>query len=227
MMVRSANGRKYLVVGPADAGLRSESQRLTLLAIAEFKKAGISDPSQIQISTMIGQCVRTVRRAIQRLEQLKLLIVTERFHASGHQLSHQYLITKEGRRLVTKISRLGGLQDGLLGHNHVRHVADSFTLPEGGTSCPPPKDVCLLSVEQLQVTKLLAKKDHPAAKEMLRELPLEAAQQLLDELRGKLNQGEVANPLGYLFSLKKAFIKGTYRPVHAGDGAAARKNPQS
>jgi len=221
MKVRSESGRVYEIVDKASTPMPN-SYIAVIWGIMEFARAEVFDPSYSQLTKLTGVNTRTIQRAVVSLEQRAHLEVIERFSSSGHQISHRYRISESGVRVAAIAGKLGSLVEvsatGML-------TEQPIVLQKASAGCLPPNDVDVDVEKQLLLTSKLTGGEPAMARNMLAHIPIDQAQMIADELRGRMAMGGIKNPLGYLAKMILAYDEGNFKPIMAGKGAEARTAP--
>ncbi|MCC6208792.1 MAG: helix-turn-helix domain-containing protein [Gammaproteobacteria bacterium] len=204
--------------------------KLVLLSLADAADDhGVCWPSVPTVARKCRISPRTVRRIILMLVALGLLFIETRLRPNESRTSNRYVLAMRGdtvsRAPVTDDSTPGQRCQGAP-DTHDRPRTTKRTVTE-----PPPQDPESMSLAPVIVTsadpgggdlhdlvypKDLIDAERAAVKTMLDGLPSELAQQLLDELAGRMASGKIhGSPLAYLRGLIKRARRGTFTPEAA------------
>lgn len=220
--------------------------KLVLMSLADAADDhGVCWPSVPTLARKCGVTTRTVRRAIQHLIASGLLHREPRFRDDGSHSSNRYTLALEagdklsGAPATDVITPGTGRQDP--GDTGVRPGTTSRSQRE---SPRPPRVQSILAApvatvspdvgnndrggdhydDRLEYPQGLSKLEQAAARDKLRSLSTDLAQQLLDELAGRMKAGAIRiAPLAYLRGLVTRARAGHFTPEAALQVAEKRK----
>lgn len=128
-----------------------------LTALADFAdEAGSCYPGQEKLCQMTGLSIRTLRRALERLERMGLIARERRFDQYGHRTSDRYYLQLDVQSLPVTVtagqSDLGSESPSLpvresipTGHSDRVTIRRTISDPSGGTkTSPSPSDLSQL-----------------------------------------------------------------------------------
>jgi hypothetical protein len=200
--------------------------KLILLALADAAdNAGVCWPSIPTISGLTEVSDRTVQRQIEYFRSMGLLVTEPRFRKDGSRTSNRYRLNLDSRGDAMSPGPGGGDTGG----GQLTSPADDTPVRETTnepTEHKPPQqgfssyskgdraedasgsgDVLLIYPEQLTTAEL------NACCRLVEEIDSADAQQLLDELNGRLAAGGVRlSPVAYLRTLVTRFHRAEFRP---------------
>jgi hypothetical protein len=195
------------------------TSKLVLMALADIADdRGICWPSHPTLAAKCSLTDRTVRRVLVSLQAHKLVVVEPRFNTTGSRTSNRYRLAVDTH------------QDKLSGGTRT-------TLIEGeGHQCPGPPDtgVLVTTTEPLIEPSLLLSpatkgpfltcggdlfypkdltpRQTHALRDRLTVLTHDQAQQILDELSGRMSIALVKNPIRYCAILTRRAQRGEFLP---------------
>lgn len=196
--------------------------KLLLMALADRADAqGVCWPS---IPTLAQQCrlsPRTVQRLLQELAAAALLRTEPRFRADGSRTSNRYSLALGGGENLTPppdtadrcpCHRCQGAPDrAVTPRTTTRTLIESPPLPSVGVHAD--KRGGGFHQNPWWFPQQLSEDEQRVAEQLLRPFPERLAQQLLDELSGRLAGNEIRHsPLAYLRGLVKRARAGEFTP---------------
>lgn len=193
------------------------TERLVLVALADMADDhGVCWPS---VSTLAERCVkstRTVQRALLTLASANLICCEPRQRADGSSTSNRYVLQLGGDILT------GAPDTDVEGECHGRRAPHDTGVTPRTTSRTvidpsPPPDAGTGEAEggggeiRLSFPSALTAAERRVAKVRLGKFPAPVAQQILDELNGRLARGEVrTSALAYLNGLIARAREGSF-----------------
>ena len=193
------------------------TERLLLVALADMADDhGVCWPS---VATLAGRCkksTRTVQRALQTLASANLLRCEQRQRADGSSTSNRYVLRLGGDILT------GAPDTDVAGECRGCHAPHDMGVAPLTTSrtvidpSPPPVAAVDEAEERggeitLSFPNALTGGERRAATVRLRQFPVPVAQQILDELNGRLARGDVkTSALAYLNGLIARAREGSF-----------------
>jgi hypothetical protein len=207
------------------------SVKFVLLALADAADdSGYCWPSIKTIADKTNLDDRSVQRILSKLKTNNLVQIQKRFRGDGSPTSNSYLLP------------INNFSSGNLpppNQTSCREVMDSVTPPDDTSVTqttteyinefkpPQPNNFADCGGGNLTFPKQLSTKEVALAKIRLEQLAPELAQELLDELAGRLNANSVrSSPLSYLRSLVARAESGTFTPEAGVRVALARAKVQ-
>jgi hypothetical protein len=206
--------------------------KLVLMSLGDAADdRGVCWPS---VSTVASKCcisTRTVRRIMRELETMGKIRRDPRFRKDGSQSSNCYLLALDGGDKLSGATAVGDDTPG----KGCQVPGDTAVTP-GTTREPSRKSPPLQSqavgrtapvmeksgdsgdrqAHELEYPASLTAAERAAARKQLAAFPLELAQQLLDELTGRMEAGAIrVAPLAYLRGLSDRARRGTFVPEAA------------
>lgn len=202
--------------------------KLVLMSLADAADDhGVCWPSLPTVARKCNISPRTVRRLIRELVAGGLLRCEPRFRHDGSSSSNRYTLALEGGDKlsgapVTGVRTPGpGCLDGEDSHDRPRTTSEP--------SCEPPRPPLMTVVAaaasadmggdgddhhaRLEYPPGLSETERAEARKKLRTLPTDLAQQLLDELAGRMKAGSIRiAPLAYLRGLITRAGAGDFMP---------------
>ena len=187
--------------------------KLVLMALADIADdRGVCWPSVGHLASKCTVSERTAQRLLALLERLRLIDVEARFRPDGSRASNRFRLKLEGGDNLTSLPAA----------NDVAPPLD----PSGGgdtnvtrTTTDPTPDASIKPQPQqnegcgLIYPARLSAKEIEIARQRLKLLPPKLAQQVLDELAGRLQKNSVrGSPLSYLRALIKSAAMGEFTP---------------
>jgi Helix-turn-helix domain len=211
------------------------TSKLVLMALADIADdRGVCWPSHPTLAAKCSLTDRTVRRILVLLQTHKLVVVEPRFKATGSQTSNRYRLAVDTP--PDKLS--GGTRTPMVaGDGHPcpgapdTVVLRTTTEPsiEPSQLLPPPSPPRMPSHYprcgggDLCYPKSLTLAQRHALHDRLAVLTQDQAQQILDELSGRLAIAQVKNPLRYCAVLIKRMQRGMFFPELGLNVAGARE----
>ena len=193
------------------------TERLVLVALADMANDhGVCWPS---VATLARRCVkstRTVQRALQTLTSANLICCELRQRPDGSTTSNRYVLQLGGDILT------GAPDMDVAGECHGCHQAHDMGVTPGTTSrtvidqsLPPDattsETLACGGERKLSFPGALTAAERRVAKARLGKFPAPLAQQILDELNGRLARGEVrTSALAYLNGLIARAREGSF-----------------
>lgn len=217
--------------------------KMVLLALADAADdEGVCWPSVPTLAEKCSISTRTVRRILQELSAKGLLQADARFRVDGSSTSNRYKLPIKGG---DKLSGPPDTGDRPPGHGRQgppdTRVTPRTTIEPKDESPPPHRPTPMPLAPgtgapgdggggqelRLEFPKGLSDAERPLARKLVAEFPEALAQQLLDELAGRLAAGEVrVAPLAYLRGLAARARGGTFTPEAALTVAEKRRHQQ-
>jgi len=208
--------------------------KLVLMALAdEADDRGYCFPSQRRLADKCSITERSVRRMLALLVELERIGVEQRFKKDGGRTSNGYRILVETPRTNCP----GGADSadrgertavsGGIGHRcpgapdtGVRVTTTypclypkSQPLPGGVQNADPlAPNPGVSGSSDLYFPKTIAEAQRQALRRQLKNLNPNQAQQVLDELAGRMSSTQVRNPIGYCASLVARVQRGEFQP---------------
>ena len=200
--------------------------KVMLVALAEHAdQSGYCFPSLRRLAAMCEISESTAHRMIKLLASRNLVAIEQRFSTNGSRRSNGYrlALTDHGVNLtgwgasVTrgKVSPMTGC-----GVAHDRETTTEYPLykrllqPAHGDA--PAAEMKLRARRigtGLGFSKAISEADCAALEAQLAHLPTENAQQVLDELAGRMDTTRIRNPVGYCARLVERLKRGEFYPV--------------
>lgn len=208
--------------------------KLILMALADAADDdGVCWPSVARVSSKCCVSTRTVQRVIQEFTVKDLLIVTNRFSATGRQKSNGYRLQLSKRAYPDKLSPSPAIAqsegDNLSGTGAtpaVRAGGDNIMSPQEPpyeSSEQPPLRAPTRASCTLYFPTALAPDERAAATSIVQGIEQAAAQALLDELCAAMESRSIrTSPIQWLRSLTRRFRDGKFEPT-GGVGVAAKR----
>ena len=202
--------------------------KLVLMALADIADdKGVCWPSHASLALKCSLTDRTVRRVLTHLQNTALIEVEPRFSPNGSRSSNRYRLRCENPQ-DNPSGALGSNGGG--GGHRCPGPPDTRVL---GTTIEPPIESSQVPLRRTRATVselggdlIFPRKLDDPQKQALRKglsaLDPVTAQQLLDELAGRMAIVEVKNPLRYCAILFKRLRTGTFTPELGLNVAAAR-----
>ena len=203
--------------------------KFVLLALADIADdEGVCWPGQRSLARKCSLTIRTVQRMLSGLENSGLLLIEPRFRNDGSRSSNQYRLPIETPH--DKLSWGGDTGDRgpttpVTWPPDTGVVARTTTEPSLDTLLPDePVASAPVVVEQpdLDFPVGLTPSQRTELRIRLRALPRLTAQRVVDELAGRMQIGQVKNPLGYCGTLMRRARSHTFTPELAFAVADAR-----
>jgi hypothetical protein len=201
------------------------TSKLVLMALADIADDhGVCWPSHKTLALKCTLSDRTVRRTLGKLYALKLLIVEPRTRKNGSSASNCYRLAVDS--LPTGQIVLGGGKANPGRVSSVTREGDTAVLPrttnEPSIESPLPRPGSDGQSDRVSgnasgggyffFPKELTHSQQHALQDRLANLPSAEAQQLLDELAGRMAVTPVKNPLRYCAVLASRMKRGTFAP---------------
>lgn len=204
--------------------------KLLLMALADIADdAGICWPSVALLARKCCVSERTVQRLLATLQRMGLVSAEPRYRSDGSRTSNLYRLQLEGGDKLSPPfdAPCGEAAPDLTGTGDTV-VAQTTTDPAliHQKQLPPPgEQECGDRCKQdLIFPKQMSREEIAFARRLLLSLTDIEAQQVLDELAGRLNGNQVtSNPLSYLRGLVKRVKSGEFSPEAGVRVALARK----
>ena len=199
------------------------TRKVVLLALADIADDnGLCWPKHSTIAIKSTTDERTVRRVLAWLQSQRLISVEPRYRNDGSRTSNSYRLTLD--HPPDKLSRGEGFADqGGGSHGPEERATESGLLTTTEPSykpSPPPRErgqqanptrVCGGGCD-LIFPNALNQRQQQALEDRLGDLTVSDAQQILDELAGRMEINEVKNPIRYCETLIRRLQDGTFRP---------------
>lgn len=198
--------------------------KLVLMALADIADdQGICWPSVGHLATKCTISERTAQRLLAGLERLGLIEVEPRFRPDGSRTSNRFRLKLEGGDNLTPLPAVNDVapRPGTSGGGDTDVTRTTTDPPSDASIKPPPQrsEGC-----GLIYPARLSAKEIEIARQRLQVLPANAAQQVLDELAGRLQRNAVRGPpLSYLRALIKSAVLGEFMPEVGVSVAQARE----
>ena len=199
------------------------TSKLVLMALADIADdRGICWPSHPALAAKCSLTDRTVRRVLRVLQTQDLVFIEPRFNASGSRSSNRYRLAADSP--PDKLS--GGLDTrGKGGGPRCPDPPDTDVLvtttePSFEPSLPPPAPQWTKAPyplhgggsDDLLYSKDVSPRQRHALHDRLTVLSHDQAQQILDELSGRMAITQVKNPLRYCATLIERMQRGEFLP---------------
>src|SRR5208283_1746483 len=202
------------------------TSKLVLMALADIADDhGVCWPSHKTLALKCTLSDRTVRRTLGKLHTLQLLVVEPRLRKNGSSASNCYRLAVD--ELPPGQIVLGGNgQAAPGGRSSVTRGGDTAVLPrttnEPSIESPPPQPGSGGESDEVRVNtgsggefffpKGLTPSQHHALQDRLAKLTSAEAQQVLDELAGRMGVTPVKNPIRYCAVLASRMKRGAFAP---------------
>ena len=200
--------------------------KLVLMALADAADdIGVCWPSVTTVAAKCNVSTRTVRRIMQALAARRLLVSEQRYRKDGSRSSNRYrLLLSGGDKLspapVTTDSAPGhpspGDPDTRVIARTTRRTQIESPQPPGPSNEPDVPTAAERgsgNLSNLEYPKGLVGAERERARRHLEDLPVDLAQQLLDELAAHMAAGAIrVSPLAYLRGLVKRARAGEFEP---------------
>lgn len=199
------------------------TQKFVLLTLVDMADDdGLCWPSVATIAKRCAVSTRTVRRALRDLIKANVVQCELRLRGDGSTTSNRYVLNLGGDDTVSGAPDTNATQEGL----QCQRAPSADVTPRTTTrivmdSSPPPGTAPVVSGTgnsggefiKLVFPNELTTEECTEALRRLEELPRMLAQQLLDELNGRMQRGGIkTTPLAYLGGLIKRARAGTFVP---------------
>jgi hypothetical protein len=199
--------------------------KLVLMALADIADDhGICWPSHRTLALKCTLSDRTVRRTLGKLHALKLLIVEPRTRKNGSSASNCYRLAVDA--LPPGQIVLGDGRAGPGGRSSVTREGDTAVLPrttnEPSIESPPPRPASGGESDEVRADtggggefffpRGLTDSQRHALQDRLAKLTSAEAQQVLDELAGRMAVTPVKNPIRYCAVLASRMKRGAFAP---------------
>lgn len=198
--------------------------KLTLMALADIADdQGICWPSVGLLATKCTISERTTQRLLASLERLGLIDIEPRFRPDGSRTSNRFRLKLDGGDNLTPLPAVNDVAPPPAspggGDNDVTRTTTDP--PSGSSVKPPPR---FTEASDLAYPARLSAREIEIARQRLQVLPANVAQQVLDELAGRLAKNSVrGSPLSYLRALIKRAAMGEFTPEVGVSVAQARE----
>ena len=204
--------------------------KIVLLALADIADVeGICWPGHRSLAAKCSVTVRTVQRTIAALQSQGQLLIEPRYRQDGSRSSNRYRLPIE-----TPHDKLSWGDDaGVVGPpTRTSWPLDAGvgarTTTEPSLDTSPPRQTAasangVVDNSNLIFSPRLTESQRAALHRQLVVLPQHAAQQILDELAGRMQGSEVKNPVGYVGTLIRRARDGSFTPELALAVAVARQ----
>ena len=203
--------------------------KIVLLALADIADdEGVCWPGHRSLAAKCSVTVRTVQRTIAALQAQGQLLIEPRYRQDGSRSSNRYRLPIETPHdklswgddldVVGPPTRTSWPPDAGVG-------ARTTTEPSLDPSQPPQAPASgnvVVDNSTLIFPSGITKSQRTAMRHQLDELPCPTAQQILDELAGRMQRSEVKNPVGYASTLIRRARDGSFAPELALAVADAR-----
>jgi hypothetical protein len=196
------------------------ASKLVLMALADIADdQGVCWPSHPTLAAKCCMTGRSVRRVLSLLQAQQFVFVERRYKTDGSQTSNRYRLA-----VSTPQDNLSGGPRTLVvgGPGHVRpgpldtSVLRTTTEPSVEPSLPPPAVDGRASLPRggghLIYPKTISPRQRAALQNRLAALNHNQAQQVLDELSGRLAIAQLKNPIRYCVALIEAAQHGQFSP---------------
>lgn len=193
------------------------TERLLLVALADMADDhGVCWPSVATLAKRCARSTRTVQRVLQTLASANLICCEQRQRADGSNTSNRYVLQLGGDILA------GTPDTDVAGECHGCHAPHDMGVTPLTTNrtvidpSPPPEAATAETAERggeitLRFPHALTAAERRTAIAQLRQFPAPLAQQILDELNGRLARGEVkTSALAYLNGLITRAREGSF-----------------
>lgn len=210
--------------------------KLVLMALADAADDhGICWPSVATLATKCSISTRTVRRTLQTLIILELLVAEPRYRPDGSCSSNRYRLQLRGGDKLSPAPDRDVTTPGRVRQGPPDTAVHPGTTRRTQKESPPPlpmesPSVICKSVEggsewiDLEYPATLSAAERDGAAKRLAGLPAPLAQQLLDELAGRMVANAIrTTPLAYLRGLVKRAQVGAFTPEVALEFADRRR----
>jgi hypothetical protein len=216
----------------------SPTPKLILMALADAANDfGVCWPSVSTVATKCCVSIRTVRRVMQKLVAHGLLRSEQRYRRDGSCSSNRYRLQLEGGDKLSPApdpcdttpgqgcegppdtsdipgTTIGTQKESLLPQGGATGTVVSKAVGSGGEE-----------LSNLEYPKAMSAGEREEAGKKLTGIPVDLAQQLLDELAASIGANVIqTTPLAYLRGLVTRAREGTYTPEGALRVAAQRKH---
>jgi len=224
MSIRALNWAWSWTLAPAP--------KLILLALADNSDDhGVSFPSVSYVAQKVSLGRRATQRRIQELAAQDLVRIEIRCRRDGSHTSNRYYLRLDR----THDGRGGAISTPPSGVRHVTGAVNSRTGPQGETHTPLTTNLTINETTTTQrcESRSVAVATFPAGwscefnsslAPCLVDLPPSTAQELVDELVGRMASKTISNPVGYLRALRSSYEKGKFNPEMSHRVKAARSN---
>ena len=203
--------------------------KIVLLALADIADdEGICWPGHRSLAAKCSVTVRTVQRTIAALQAQGQLLIEPRYRQDGSRSSNRYRLPIE-----TPHDKLSWGDDaGVVGPPTptswppdagvgARTTTEPSLDPSQPLQAPASGDV-VVDNSNLVFPPRITESQRTAMRHQLDALPRPTAQQILDELAGRMQRSEVKNPVGYASTLIRRARDGSFAPELALAVADAR-----
>ena len=207
----------------------STSQKSVLNALASMSNKDLTCfPSIGYLATMCSLSDRSIQRSLAAVVRLGHIEVTARRSGSRAQSSNLYRLTPPKSWFEKQLERVRQMPK-------MASPVDATVTAPGGVAVTQNSDSSILSTHYEQPTarehgahlafpSQTTQAEQAMMSALLREVDQGQAQQILDELAGRMRiQPPVANPIGYLRALVTRLGQGTFVPEHAGTESQRRE----
>jgi hypothetical protein len=197
------------------------TSKLVLMALADIADdQGVCWPSHPTLAAKCSLSDRTLRRVLSLLQAQKLIFIEPRFNTNGSRTSNRYRLAVD-----TPLDNLsGGMVMRGQGGGHgcpgalVNGVLVTTTEPSLEPSLQPPPPAVHRTIGprppggggDLIYPKALTPAQKQALQERLAVLTQDRAQQILDELSGRMAIEQVKNPVRYCAALIERMERGEF-----------------
>jgi len=208
--------------------LLAPTPKLILMALADAADDdGYSWPSVAKVSKKCCVSGRTVQRVIQQFVAADLLIITNRFTATGRQTSNGYRLKMIKPGYPDKMSPSGktsGCQGGILSGTRVTPDVGlggdtmlSPLKPTHESSKQPPLQIpSEMAPSSLLFPPQLSVEEREAAALIVKNIDITSAQVLLDELTAAIESDSIrTSPVQWLRAITSRFHKGLFEQAGA------------
>ena len=204
--------------------------KFVLLALADIADDdGVSWPRHRSVASKCSETVRTVQRTIAALQSHGHILIEPRYRHDGSRSSNRYRLPIETPH--DKLSR--GDDAGVVGSLtptswHPDTGVGTRTTKEPSLDTPRLRKPAVVGNAVVDNSSLifpvrLTASQRAAIGSQLTTLAQDAAQQILDELAGRMQGGEIKNPVGYAGTLIRSARNGLFVPEMALVVADARE----
>ena len=217
---------------------RAGNAKVVLLALADLADdSGYCFPSHDHLMKMCEISERTVRRMITLLVAAKLITIERRFNGNGSCTSNgyrlaipDYPVNLTGR--VVKLDRGRGslVTPPMVTSDHVT-TTEPVLYPKTTTSTTPtalPKPMVSdggCSGSELCFPKTVTASERRTLANQVQALSHDEAQQVLDELAGRIASKRVRSPVKYCAALIRSIRRGEFKP-DVGSAIADRRKAE-